>query len=62
MTKGHKIENFARSQLLFDVHRQYLQTFLIDLQPEVSRLSLSNFSLFAFFSEFSSIIIGFYIL
>ena len=30
--KGINIKNFVKSQPLFDVHQQYLQTFLIDLQ------------------------------
>ena len=43
MTEGGNIKNFVKSQPLFDVHRQYVQNFLTDLQAEVS---LSNFSLF----------------
>ena len=37
VTKGRNIKNFLNSQPLFDVHQQYLQAFLIDLQAEVSR-------------------------
>ena len=48
MTKGRSIKNFVKSQSLFDIHQQYVQTFLIDLQGEVS---LSNFSLFCLFSQ-----------
>ena len=44
MTKGRNIKNFIKSQPLFDVHRQYLQTFLIDLRAEVLR-----FRRFAYF-------------
>ena len=36
MSKGRNIKNFVKSPPLFDVHRQYLWTFLIDLQAEVS--------------------------
>ena len=43
MTKGRGIIIFAKSQPLFDVHRQYLDVSLIDLQ---ARVSLSNVSLF----------------
>ena len=42
--KRKNIKNFLKGQSLFDVHRQYLQTFLIDLQAEVSR-----FRCFAYF-------------
>ena len=34
------IQNILKDQSLFDVHRQYLQTFVIDLQTEVSKVSL----------------------
>ena len=34
VTKRRNIKSFVKSQLLFDVHRQYVQTFLIDLQAE----------------------------
>ena len=49
MTKRRNIENFEKSQQLFDVHRQYLQTFLIDLQAEVSRFLCRIFHCFAYF-------------
>ena len=45
MTKEN-IKNILKGQSLFDVHQQYLQTFLIDLQAEVSR-----FRCFAYFAE-----------
>ena len=35
--KRKNIKNFLNGQSLLDVHRQYLQTFPIDLQAEVSR-------------------------
>ena len=61
--KRRNIKNFVKSQPLFDVHRQYLYTFLIDLHAEVSSFCCRIFHCFAFFfSKFSSIIIGFYLL
>ena len=36
MTKGRNIKDYVKSQPLFDIHRQYLQKFLIDLQADVS--------------------------
>ena len=61
MTKGSNTKNFVKSQPLYDVHRQYLKTFLIDLQTEVSRFRCRIFQYFAYFSKFSLIIIGFYV-
>ena len=49
MTKGTNIKNSVKSQSLFDVHRQYLQTFLVDLQAEVSRFRCRIFHCFAYF-------------
>ena len=43
------IKNFVKSQLLFDIHRQYLWTFLTDLQAEVSRFRCQIFHCFAYF-------------
>ena len=37
MTKGRDIIIFVNSQPPFDVHRQYLDVSLIDLQAKVSR-------------------------
>ena len=54
MTEGRNIKNFVKSQPLFDVHRQYLQTFVIDLQGEVSRFRCRIFHCFAIFSKVSS--------
>ena len=51
MTKGRntvKKLRIAKSQPLFDVHRQYLQTFLIDLQAEVSRFRCRIFHCFSY--------------
>ena len=48
MTKGRNIIIFVNSQPLFDVHRQFLQTFLIDLQAEVSRFLCRIFTVFLF--------------
>ena len=49
MTKGRNIKNSVKSQPLFDVHRQYLQMFLIDLQTEVSKFRCRIFHCFAYF-------------
>ena len=62
VTKGRNIINFVKSKPLFDIHRQYLQTFLIDLQPEVTRFRCRIFHCFASFLKFSSIIIRFHLL
>ena len=51
--------NFLKSQPLFGVHRQYLWTFLIDLLAEVSRFGCQICHCSAYFSKFSSILIGF---
>ena len=55
MTKGRNIKKSVKSQSLFDVHRQYLWTFLIDLQAEVSRSRCRIFTVLLIFSKFSSI-------
>ena len=49
VTKESHIKNFVKGQLLFDVHWQYLLTFLIDLQAEVSRFRFRIFHCFAYF-------------
>ena len=49
VTKGRNIKNFAKSELLFDVHRQYLKTFLIDLQADVTRFRCRIFHCFVYF-------------
>ena len=50
--KGKKnIKNFVKGQPLSDVHRQYLKTFPIDLQAQVSRFRFQSFSLFCLFSQ-----------
>ena len=59
VTKGRDIINFVNCQPLFDVHWQYLWTFLTDLQAEASRFRCRIFHYFAYFSKFSSIIISF---
>ena len=51
MTKGRNIKKHVKSQPLFDVHRQYLWTFLTDLQAEVSRFRCPIFLLFCLFSQ-----------
>ena len=48
MTKGRNIKNFLKSQPLFDVHRQYVWTFLTDLQVEVPRFRCRIFHCFAY--------------
>ena len=50
MRKDSNTKNFVKSQPLSDVHRQYLQTFHIDLLAEIEA-SLSNFSLFCLFPQ-----------
>ena len=51
MTKGRNIKIFVKNQSLFDVdvHRQYLWTFLVDLQAEVSRFCCRISHCFAYF-------------
>ena len=44
MTKGRNIKNFAKSLPRFDVHRQYLWTFLIDLPADVEFFTVCLFS------------------
>ena len=48
VTEGRDIINFVKSQPLFDIHQQYLSTFLIDLQAEVSRFRCQIFHCFAY--------------
>ena len=43
MTKGREITNFAKSQPFFDVHRQYLEVSLTELQAKVSRFRFRIF-------------------
>ena len=62
MIKGRNNKNSVRSQPLFDVQRQYLWTFLIDLQAEVSGFAVEFFTVLLIFSKLSSIIIKFYLL
>ena len=62
MTKGRNIVNFVKSEPLFDVHRQYLWKFLIDLQAEVLRFAVEFYTVLLIFSKFSLNIIGFYLL
>ena len=51
MTKGREIIIFAKSQPLFDVHRQYLEVSLTDLQARVSRFCCRIFQCFVDFSK-----------
>ena len=46
MTKGREIIIFVKSQLPFDVHRQYLNVSLIDLQARVLRFCCRIFHSF----------------
>ena len=47
--KGRNIKNSVKSQPLFDVNPQYVQTFLMDSQAEVSRFRWQIFHCFAYF-------------
>ena len=49
MTKGREIITFVKSQPPFDVHRQYLDVSLIDLQARVLRFRCRIFHCFFFF-------------
>ena len=51
MTKGRETVIFVKSQLPFDVHRQYLDVSLIDLQARVPRFRSRIFHSFADFSK-----------
>ena len=51
MTKGREIITFAKSKAPFDVHRQYLEVSLIDLQARVSRFRCRIFHCFVDFSK-----------
>ena len=62
VTKRRKIKNFVKTQPLFDVHQQYLKTFLKDLKVEFKFRGFAVKFFLLIFSKFSSIIIGFYLL
>ena len=51
VTKGREIIIFVKSQPLFDIHRQYLEVFLIDLQAKVSGFRSRIFHCFVDFSK-----------
>ena len=51
VTKGREIIIFAKSQPLFDVHRQYLDVSLTDSQAKVSRFRCRIFHCFCGFLE-----------
>ena len=51
VTKGREIIIFVKSQPPFDVHRQYLDVSLIDLQARVSRFRSRVFHCFVDFSK-----------
>ena len=51
MTKGREIIIFAKSQLPFDAHRQYLDVSLTDSQARVSRFRCRIFHCFVDFSK-----------
>ena len=61
MTKGRKITSFVNSQSPFDVHRQYLDVPLIDLQARVTRFRSRIFTALLISRKSSSIIIAFYL-
>ena len=44
VTKGREIIMFVKSQLPFDVHRQYLDVSLIDLQARVRGFTVEFFT------------------
>ena len=51
MTKGRDIIIFVKNQPPLDVHRQYLDISLIDLQDRVSRFRCRIFHCFVDFSK-----------
>ena len=51
VTKGREIIIFAKSQPPFDVHRQYLDVSLTNLQARVSRFRCRIFQRFVDFSK-----------
>ena len=51
MTKGGEIIIFVKNQPPFDVHRQYLDVSLTDLQARVSRFCCRIFHRFVDFSK-----------
>ena len=57
MTKGSENIIFVKSQPPFDVHRQYLDVSLIDLQARVPRF---RGRIFHCFLDFSKILLGYH--
>ena len=51
VTKGREITIFVKSQSPFNVHRQYHEVSLIDLQARVSRFRCRIFHCFVDFSK-----------
>ena len=51
MTKGREITIFVKNQPPFDVHPQYLDVSVIDLQDRVSRFRCPIFHCFVDFSK-----------
>ena len=51
MTKGKEIITFVKCQPPFDVHRQYLDVSLVDLQARVSKFCSRLFHCFVDFSK-----------
>ena len=51
MTKGREIVIFAKSKPPFDVHRQFLNVSMIDLQAGVSRFRCRIFHCFVDFAK-----------
>ena len=60
MTKGREIIIFAKSQPLFDVHRQYLDVSLTDSQ-EFQGFAVEFFTVLWISRKSNSIIIAFYL-
>ena len=61
MTKGREVIIFAKSQLPFDEHRQYLDVSLLDLQAEFLGFSVEYFTVLLISRKSSKIIIDFYL-
>ena len=61
MTKVREIIIFVKNLPPFDVHGQYLDVSLIDLQARVSRFRCRSFAVLLISRKSSSITIGFYL-
>ena len=61
MTKGGEIIIFVNSHPPFDVHRQYLDVSMIDLQARFRCFAVEFFTVLFISRKSRSIIIGFYL-